>query len=210
MVEGQSLATWAGKLQMTPSELQASLEKESARQDAHPVFENLWLVDFHGVTLADAKILALLPKTIRARPESLENAYTIEEVAGKGMGMVATRDISAGAVILVENPVFVFPIIQSVAGNMPRETLFKTLFDRLDAELRQRARALSNCKPAELCCQEEGVVRTNGFSVPLPIPDGPNPPHANHTATFMDMSRCNHRCEINSLYFSRMLRIWRP
>jgi len=154
---------------------------------------NVTFEDFQGVILADAKIHDLIPKFFDARPLALENAYRISQTAGKGSGMFASRDIPAGAVILAENPVSIYPGVMSLEVSTSREEMFKPLFDRLQGDVRERALSLCNSKPANVCGKEEGIVRTNGFGLELAAPKIANPPATRHSGTFLDLSRCNHR-----------------
>jgi hypothetical protein len=193
----EEVKQWAHKLGMSHTELNSHLEKHSARTDngevVTTIYRNLVFKDFEGVTLADSKILELLPKYFGHRPSALESAYKISAAAGKGVAMFATRDIPAGGVILVENPVIVVPLIMDMGDQLSKEQMFEMLFDRLDADVRERALALWNCKPADLCGKEEGIVRTNGLQVELPTPSIPKAPNSMHSGTFLDISRCNHR-----------------
>ena len=144
---------------MSRTELSKHLENHSARTDnggiVQTVYRNLVFRDFEGVTLTDSKILELLPRYFGTRPPALD-AYKISVAAGKGRGMFATRDIPAGGVILVENPVIVIPLIMDLGAELSKEQMFQMLFDRLDTDVRERALALWNCKPGDLCGKEEG------------------------------------------------------
>lgn len=187
---------WAHKLGETPKTLYNRVGAQTARMnDAgfKMVFRNVNFKDFQGVTLADAKIQDLIPKRFDVRPLAVENAYRISPAAGKGSGMFAVRDIPAGAAILVENPIIVFPNVMGIGMSMSREEIFKMLFDRLEPDVRVRAMSLWNSKPATVCVKEEGIVRTNGFGIQLAAPKIANPPNTGHSGTFLDLSRCNHR-----------------
>jgi hypothetical protein len=107
--------------------------------------------------------------------------------------MFASRDMPAGAVILVENPVSIYPGVMSLGKSTSKEEIFKPLFDRLERDVRERALSLCNSKPADVCGKEEGIVRTNGFGLELAAPKIANPPATRHSGTFLDLSRCNHR-----------------
>src|SRR6202011_3862720 len=98
-----------------------------------------------GVTLADTRIINLIPRKFTHRPKpTLENAYKISSVPGKGLGMFAARDIPAGAVILVENPVIVIPRIVGVGMSLSKDQIFEMLFERLELDVRHRALSLWN------------------------------------------------------------------
>jgi hypothetical protein len=187
---------WAYKLGETPTALYNRMKAQVARMDDADfkmVLRNTKFEDFQGVTFADAKILNLFPSRFNTRPVVPGNAYKISPVAGKGLGMFAAKDIPAGAVVLSENPVIVFPSVMGLGMSVSREEIFKMMFDRLAPDVRARALSLKNSKPAHVCGKEEGILRTNGMGLDLAAPKIANPPATGHSGTFMDLSRCNHR-----------------
>jgi hypothetical protein len=187
---------WAHKLSETPTALYDRIGLQMARMadsGFKMVFRNVTFKDFQGVMLADSKIHKLIPSHFDTRPPALQNAYRILPAVGKGLGMFAARDIPAGAVVSVENPLFIYPSVTSLGMSLSREDIFKMLFDRLDPDLRERALSLWNSKPADVCGKEEGIIRTNGFGLELAAPEMDNPPSTLHSGTFLDLSRCNHR-----------------
>jgi len=187
---------WAHKLGETTETLYGRLGAQVARMtesDFKMVFRNVIFKDFEGVTFADAKIQDLIPKRFDSRPSALENAYRISPIPEKGLGMFAIRDIPAGAVVLVENPLFVYPSVTGLGMSLSREEIFKMLFARLAPDMREKALSLFNNKSADICEKEEGIVRTNGIGLGLAAPNIPNPPATLHSGTFLDLSRCNHR-----------------
>jgi hypothetical protein len=107
--------------------------------------------------------------------------------------MFATVNIPAGAVILVENPIFILPCMIGFGTSMSKDKIFRTLFDRLEPDVRERALLLWNGKPADVCGKEEGIVRTNGFGLDLAVSGTTNPLAMRHSGIFLDLSRCNHR-----------------
>jgi len=196
IVGEESVNRWAHNLNQPQTDFNKRLERQTAREeeaDFQMIFRNLYFPDgFEGVTVADVKILNLLPKQFAPRPSALEEAYRISAAPGKGLGMFAARDIPAGALILSEYPLFVIPNI--IPGlSLSKDGIFKMLFDRLHPDLRYRALSLPNSKPREVCGKEEGIVRTNGFGMRLPEAGGENVPDTSYSGTFLDLSRCNHR-----------------
>lgn len=192
----EDMKQWAHKLDLSPNEANMRVQRHVAQAKGGEIlttYRNLTFVDFAGVTFTNKKILDLLPKSFGKRPPALDNAYKISEAAGKGYGMFALRDIPVGGVILVENPVIVLPLMMGIGALMSKEEMMEMLFTRLAPDVRERALSLCNCKPASLCEKEEGIIRTNGLQVELPIPDVPNPPNSIHSGIFLEMSRCNHR-----------------
>jgi hypothetical protein len=188
---------WAHKLDESQAYFNKRIQTQAARTveaDFQMIFRNLYFSNgFEGVTVADAKIINILPKQFNPRPSALENAYRIAAAPGKSLGMFAARDIPAGALILSEYPLFVFPNIVPLGPSLSRDEFFKMLFDRIKPDVRDRALSLSNSKPREVCGEEEGIVRTNGFMVHLPKAEGQNASNTSHSGTFLDLSRCNHR-----------------
>src|ERR1700733_12843785 len=145
---------WAHKLCESPKTLYNRMGAQTARMndsDFRMAFRNVMFKDFQGVVFADVKIHDLIPRRFDSRPSALENAYRIAPAAGKGSGMFANRDIPAGAAILVENPIAIFPAVMSLGMSMSKDDIFKTLFVRLDPGVRERALSLWNCKPADIC-----------------------------------------------------------
>lgn len=86
-----------------------------------------------------------------------------------------------------------FSCVRHAEHSQP-DKMFKMLFDRLRPDVRERALSLWNSKPPNVCGNEEGIVRTNGFGLRLPTPKDENVPDSLHSGTFLDLSRCDHRC----------------
>ena len=196
LLSDDDINRWAEKLGETPKTVRDRVEAQKARvmdSDFKMVYRNLAFKEFDGVVLADSKIHDCIPRRFDTHLSALPNAYRISPAAGKGSGMFAARDIPAGAVILVENPVIVYPNVMTLGMSLSRDEIFKMLFDRLEPDVREKALSLRNSKPADICGKEEGIIRTNGFGVSLAAPKMANPPSTLHSATFLDISRCNHR-----------------
>jgi hypothetical protein len=205
ILDEEDAKKWAHNLGESQVDFENRVETQQARiyqPDFKMIFRNLEFVDFDGVTFADAKIIDLLPTNFNRPIPALENAYRIAPSIGKGVGMFATRNIPAGSVMLVENPVFVIPNVMMLGMSLSKDEMFKMLFDRLQPDVRERALSLWNSKPPDVCGKEEGIVRTNGFGLRLPIPKGENVPDSLHSGTFLDLSRCNHRCVLIFIYLN--------
>jgi hypothetical protein len=193
-LDDKDARNWAERLGLSLDEFYKLAERQAARrrQPIEIIFRNFMFERFQGVTYTDSTILNLLQVEYGALPPALRGAYRISAVRGKGLGMFAARDIPARAVIVCENPVIVLPAITPASG-MSKEEMCQMLFDRLDPPERDRALSLANCKPAEVCGKKEGIIRTNGIGLELPVPDTPTAPDPTHSGIFLDMSRCNHR-----------------
>ena len=193
-LDDKDASNWAQRLGLSLDEFYELVEKQAARRGETIVttFRNFIFERFQGVTFTDSTILDLLPVEYGATPPALRGAYRISAVRGKGLGMFAARDIPAGAVIACENPVIVVPAIIPVLS-ISKEEMCQMLFDQLNPPKRDIALLLANCKPADVCGKEEGIIRTNGIGLELPVPDAPTAPDPTHCGIFLDMSRCNHR-----------------
>lgn len=114
--------------------------------------------------------------------------FDIKECGDKVKGMFAKVDIAPGFAILFEHPVIL--VLRAIRG-VPSGTIFKLLTERLQPSLLQQLMALSNCKTPEEAGPVEGILRTNAFLVEL---DGGTIKNwRDHSAVFLQISRCNHR-----------------
>ena len=105
--------------------------------------------------------------------------------------MLANQDIPMGGVIIVENPILIHPCV--INSEVDRNALFDALYARLAPDIQAKALSLWNCKPSHVCGKPEGILRSNGIEVELPLPDDNNPEDSPHSGTFLNISRCNHR-----------------
>ena len=133
-----------------------------------------------------------------APPTPRKPAYRIVEVPGKGMGMVATRSIRAGELIVEERPAFV--IAQQVtcaADQAANATLHRNAVDGLSAQSRAAITALKNAFPADVP-PLRGTLTTNYLQLDLT----PQPVLLDaHLGCFPVLSRANHACTPNANYF---------
>ena len=104
-------------------------------------------------------------------------SWTIKNIVGKGIGIVATDDIPAGTELLAERPLFTLP---PSAGQRESETAI----NGLSGDSKQKFSSLCNSFP-ELGLY--GIVKTNAFS--LGTDDQPR-----HSGVFDILSRLNHSC----------------
>lgn len=156
------------------------------------IYHDITYPDFQGAMFTDnEQIISLIPSRFKTRPASLEGTYRISAIKNKGAGMLANRDIPAGGVIVVENPVLIHPCI--IGSEVDRDALFGALYARLAPDTRTKVLSLWNCKPSDVCGKPEGILRSNGIEVELPVPDDINPEDVPYSGTFLDISRCNHR-----------------
>jgi hypothetical protein len=158
-------------------------------------FHDIEFDNFRGSMLLDESVLRLLSTKPFGPPHrSYPSPFEISMTTVKGLGMFATRDIAAKEIIYSENPtVVVYPFI-ILSFDMTKSELYRALFDRLDPPVRDQLLALKNCEPSTACNVEEGIVRSNGFAITLPVPATDHALESLHSGVFLDISRCNHRC----------------
>jgi len=114
--------------------------------------------------------------------------YILQDVPGKGKGLVANDNIPKGTRILLERPVITIPERQQSDEWLKRH--ISQQVDSLDENQRQSFLSLHNIYPYnELAEQFLGIIRTNG----LPI-------EANGTGggVFLEACRINHSCDNNA------------
>jgi hypothetical protein len=101
---------------------------------------------------------------------------------------VAKQDFESGAMLFAERPSVLIPVCMPLGGlaKDPAE-IFAAVFDRLTST-QHGIRDLNNRKP-EACCEEEGIIRTNGIAVSL----GQDGDSGLHSAIFQRLARVNHR-----------------
>jgi hypothetical protein len=140
--------------------------------------------------LLDPGTMSLIPTSpFKPYPRPApKDAFEIAPTLNKGLGMFAKKNIAEGGMILVESPCVVCPVMGS-------ETFPKYIFERLGPAQQKAVLSLANNKPPEVCDKYTGIIRTNGFQLNLPIEDGQPEVSSIHSGVFLNMSRCNHRCE---------------
>ncbi|KAJ7072795.1 hypothetical protein C8F01DRAFT_261181 [Mycena amicta] len=141
--------------------------------------------------LVEAPLVPLLFRPLRtpaAAPES-RNFY-IASAGVQGAGMFAARDISAGALILVERPVAIVP--SNIGAPQWKRDAFDALVPRISRESREALLALANCHPVSERPVVEGIALTNACQVDLPAVT-----RQEYGGIFPNLSRANHRCGLN-------------
>jgi hypothetical protein len=141
----------------------------------------------------DSRMVPLLPKGIVQKQPPLQPFFEIKSAGDKGAGMFATRDISAGALIIAEHPVIITPASTPFPD---RCSAYKTLFNRLPPAARQELLTMTNCRSIDECSTvEEGIARTNGTGIDLAFPPSmsEDPEFKEYGAVFLKINRSNHR-----------------
>jgi hypothetical protein len=104
-------------------------------------------------------------------------------------GIFATRTITVGEVILVENPAIISPIVLPLSRLvLEKQRIYTSLFERLPDRLCSEILELKSVKEKE-CSRQESIIRTNGIAIELG--------DMYYSGIFPNMSRCNHRYELH-------------
>ncbi|KAF8206278.1 hypothetical protein K438DRAFT_1963352 [Mycena galopus ATCC 62051] len=147
--------------------------------------------------LLDAPVVPLLPRELLKPPQSpAPPAFYVADAGIKGAGMFAARDIPAGGVILVDQPVAVVPGPSLVGGSPWKREAFDALLPRISQISRDNLLALANIKPLSESPVVEGIALTNAVQIDLPVP--PLAALQDYGGVFPHISRANHTCGLNS------------
>jgi len=114
-------------------------------------------------------------------------AFVSRQIEGKGIGVIALRNIKQGELIISEEPLLIIPwwVRHSIyPGKDLEDTLSKFLED-LPEDKYQLFMSLSDCKSEEK--SEIGIWRTNNFAL------GPTSPKSSN-GIFPTIARFNHSC----------------
>ncbi|KAI5475898.1 hypothetical protein MNV49_000731 [Pseudohyphozyma bogoriensis] len=131
-------------------------------------------------------------KTTKTRTTTIPNPpiWEVKEVKGKGLGVVATRDIPEGTVLWTESPIFVLdPDPQRGPKESEAEAVYRHAVKFLSPEIQATLLDLSNAFPASSLV---GLLRTNAY--PCITFGGES-----YLGVFEILSRVNHSCEPNVL-----------
>ncbi|KAF4577219.1 hypothetical protein EYR36_005206 [Pleurotus pulmonarius] len=139
------------------------------------------------------------------RPSELkERPYSIVEISGKGLGMVATKDLAPGDLIVAERPLLVAPRLlrtlgsvvfhdnatkeqQEAAKSFETEKTIRYAYDRMRPEDQAAYMKLHNAHLHDGSGPLFGIMRTNRYA--LFDLQGET-----YTGVFEDLSRINHSC----------------
>ena len=123
-------------------------------------------------------------------------SYEIVEIIGKGKGMVATRFIPAGHLILSESPILVSDIITGVHEMSSHWKILCDAVSNLETKKKNQFLSLHNARPD---LQLLGLFGSNSITIPKLGSDstGPSRPKA---AIFPTLSRINHSCSPNVVW----------
>lgn len=180
--------TWSAKA--GTADLFKNLNYDDLREQ-DPFISTLRVGSSKVVAFMDPSVRSALPEPFRTPPPSPENVFEIQLTDEMGYGLFATRDLAAGRLILVEQPILIQPAMMSL--KITKDKMYEMLLEKLDPATRRAFLNLSNCKPRDLCSHAEGVFRTNGQAIELPASKRRDAPHIPHSGVFLNVSRCNHR-----------------
>ncbi|KAF5592021.1 SET domain protein [Fusarium subglutinans] len=117
--------------------------------------------------------------------ESTNNSiFTLQDIHGKGKGLVATSKILKGTRILCEEPVIRVP--EDAPDSPVLRASIRRQVDQLTSDQRQAFLSMCNVYPGETASQYLGIIRTNA----LPIDTG--------GGIFLDACSINHACDNNA------------
>lgn len=114
--------------------------------------------------------------------------YTLQNVPGKGKGLVASESIPKGTRILSETPVITTPEHQRDAEWLKAHILQQV--DSLDERQRQSFLSMHNLYPYQNVVEQSfGIIRTNGLPIQADGIEG---------GVFLQACRINHACDNNA------------
>ncbi|KAJ6497623.1 hypothetical protein C8R45DRAFT_983622 [Mycena sanguinolenta] len=138
-------------------------------------------------------------------------AFCVTDIPGKGMGLVSTRELKMGDLILDERPLFVcsrgvpLPEPPSTFTNekfmqyhlQKLEEYYQHSLGRMRPKVRDAYLALHNCHKEDESGTAVGIVRTNGMALLGLRPDVQDE-SSQYSAVCKDISRLNHSCSPNT------------
>ncbi|KAJ6587175.1 hypothetical protein DFH09DRAFT_1028381 [Mycena vulgaris] len=163
------------------------------------VFRNIKVGTVEVSTLLDYAVLNMLPTRFSPAPDALEHAIEFRSAGAKGMGVFATQDIRAAALIHVEYPTTITQNTLVLNFGMTRAEVYRELFRRVPEKTRPALLQLNNSQPPGMCELEEGILRSNTVGIAIPAPDVTSSVTMGHNALFLE-ARLNHSCSPNVVH----------
>ncbi|KAE8870064.1 hypothetical protein PTNB29_00408 [Pyrenophora teres f. teres] len=157
-----------------------------------------------------AKTFASLPAFTSPQPPLINtptNAYTATAIPGKGLGMLAARDLNFGDVVTAHTPTFV-AYLEVELSTLERERWWRRAVEQLPKESRDAFLDLATVYGDERV-KVQDVVKSNTFRVDVGGGVG-------HLAIWPETSRANHGCAPNAQYvidpehLTQVVRVTRP
>ncbi|KAF5684390.1 SET domain-containing protein [Fusarium denticulatum] len=110
--------------------------------------------------------------------------FILQDIPGKGKGLVATNKILKGTRILSEEPIIRVP--DNAPDSPALQSLIRRQVDELTSDQRQAFLSMCNVYRSDTASQYLGIIRTNA----IPIDTG--------GGIFIDACRINHACDNNA------------
>ncbi|KAJ7772050.1 hypothetical protein DFH07DRAFT_913816 [Mycena maculata] len=156
------------------------------------------------------EVLTSLPGFPQPLTHPTSPTFRVDAIPGKGMGLVSTRALKAGDLILSERPLLIIvrgmPVLRPYGFTEEQyiqysfehlATCVQVCLNRMRPEARAAYMALANSHPKDTCGPIMGILRTNGLCL-----DGLRPGVENewksYSAVCKDISRLNHSCSPNT------------
>lgn len=120
-----------------------------------------------------------------------ERLWKIEDLPGKGKGLIATNDITPGTLVMSESYLITTEVVTDHDEDVTEKDLEKAL-KSLSLESQHSYRSLHNNFPEDTKHPLSGIVRSNAY--PLGI-------DSEHGGVFPNISRINHSCLPNVVQY---------
>ncbi|KAI1212021.1 SET domain-containing protein [Annulohypoxylon truncatum] len=148
-----------------------------------------------AATIVDALDDSIVPPRLRVHPSNslgedgkINPPFTIEDVSGKGKGLIAQRSIRKWDIVLVDHPALLAHMdMFDVVGSEIRQDILEQSLKQLPEEQREEIWLLDRSMGGEPI---EDILRTNIFGVELGL-------EIPHLGLFPIASRINHDCKPN-------------
>lgn len=134
-------------------------------------------------------VRAMLPPSLPHLLPPLKGprSYSIRDIPGKGKGVIATRDIAPGEIVIIERPILIYPLTVYVEAVEPFQQYARESMDPRDWI---KYHELVNVKDG--CVSEfDGIRATNAFTIKL------KEDKEDYCGVFLESSRLNHSCGPN-------------
>ncbi|TFK87037.1 SET domain-containing protein, partial [Polyporus arcularius HHB13444] len=116
--------------------------------------------------------------------------YKVVPIKGAGLGLVATSDIVAGAVILRERPLVLVPRAYNMRSMNEGTRTLVSAVNTMHPENQRLFYALKNVEGKTVASEEEGILDTNAYTC--------GAHNGRYGGVARDVSRANHSCRPNA------------
>ncbi|KAK7032043.1 hypothetical protein VNI00_013411 [Paramarasmius palmivorus] len=144
------------------------------------------------------------------------DCYRVQDIPGKGRGLVATKDIKWGDLILAERAFIIIPAAMPTSiGTIPShfteaqrqqvsllemEKMMEMIYKSMPEEYQKAYMDLYNCHTEDGSGPLHGIFRTNAIAISdyyMPVKPGEPDKVGRYGGTFNDVSKINHSCRPN-------------